>query len=159
MELNGIFLINKEKGLSSRKIDDLLNKKFNIKKSGHLGTLDPFASGLLIIAVNKATKLLQFINDDIKEYIAVLKLGDKTETFDTEGEIIEKTLQNLDISLTFHDLRVISGPTHTNVVFDVVIPTEYKGNKSEIAIKIRRAIKEYKSNYEIVINFDENYID
>ena len=89
MELNGIFLINKEKGLSSRKIDDLLNKKFNIKKSGHLGTLDPFASGLLIIAVNKATKLLQFINDDIKEYIAVLKLGEKTETFDTEGEIIE----------------------------------------------------------------------
>ena len=75
------------------------------------------------------------------------------------GEIIKKTLQNLDISLTFHDLRVISGPTHTNVVFDVVIPTEYKGNKSEIAIKIRRAIKEYKSNYETVINFDENYID
>lgn len=151
MELNGIFLINKEKGLSSRKIDDLLNKKFNIKKSGHLGTLDPFASGLLIIAVNKATKLLQFINDDIKEYIAVLKLGDKTETFDTEGEIIEKKpitkFSENDILNVFKELKSITKmvpPIFSAIKFKGKKLYEYALKKKEINLKnFERDVKIY----------------
>lgn len=151
MDLNGIFLINKEKGLSSRKIDDLLNKKFNIKKSGHLGTLDPFASGLLIIAVNKATKLLQFINDDIKEYVAVLKLGEKTETFDTEGEIIEKkpvtNFSKNDILNVFKELKNITKmvpPIYSAIKFKGKKLYEYALKKKEINLKdFERDVKIY----------------
>ena len=151
MDLNGIFIINKEKGLSSRKIDDLLNKKFNIKKSGHLGTLDPFASGLLIIAVNKATKLLQFINDDIKEYVAVLKLGEKTETFDTEGEIIEKkpvtNFSKNDILNVFKELKNITKmvpPIYSAIKFKGKKLYEYALKKKEINLKdFERDVKIY----------------
>ena len=151
MDLNGIFLINKEKGLSSRKIDDLLNKKFDIKKSGHLGTLDPFASGLLIIAVNKATKLLQFIDDDIKEYVAVLKLGEKTETFDTEGEIIEKkpvtNFSKNDILNVFKELKNITKmvpPIYSAIKFKGKKLYEYALKKKEINLKdFERDVKIY----------------
>ena len=151
MDLNGIFIINKEKGLSSRKIDDLLNKKFNIKKSDHLGTLDPFASGLLIIAVNKATKLLQFINDDIKEYVAVLKLGEKTETFDTEGEIIEKkpvtNFSKNDILNVFKELKNITKmvpPIYSAIKFKGKKLYEYALKKKEINLKdFERDVKIY----------------
>ena len=74
-------------------------------------------------------------------------------------EIIKKTLQNLDKNLSFHDLRVVSGPTHTNVIFDVAIPIGVKENKLTITKTLRAEIKKYDSKYNLVINFDDNYID
>ena len=88
--LDGIFLIDKEAGMTSRKVDNILGKRYGTHAVGHLGTLDPFATGLLVVAINKGTKLLQYLNDGDKTYEATLILGEKTSTGDLEGEIIEK---------------------------------------------------------------------
>ena len=74
-------------------------------------------------------------------------------------DIISKTLQKLDKNLSFHDLRVVSGPTHTNVIFDIVIPIECQLSKVNIAKEVREACKKESEKYNVVINFDENYID
>ena len=87
--LDGIFLIDKEAGMTSRKVDNILGKRYGTHAVGHLGTLDPFATGLLVVAINKGTKLLTYLNDGDKVYEASLLLGEKTSTGDLEGEIIE----------------------------------------------------------------------
>lgn len=84
----GILLLDKEAGVTSRRIDNILQKRFQTKKVGHLGTLDPFATGLLIVAVGKATKCLPYLESDYKTYQATLKLGAKTSTGDPEGEVV-----------------------------------------------------------------------
>lgn len=84
---NGIVLLDKDAGMSSRDVDDALEKLFKTKKVGHLGTLDPFATGLLVIGLNKGTKFLPYLDDSKKSYIATLKLGFHSSTGDPEGEI------------------------------------------------------------------------
>lgn len=88
--LDGIFLIDKEAGLTSRKVDNILGKRYGTHAVGHLGTLDPFATGLLVVAINKGTKLLTYLNDGDKVYEATLLLGKKTSTGDLEGEVVEE---------------------------------------------------------------------
>ncbi len=87
--LDGIFLIDKEAGMTSRKVDNILGKRYGTHAVGHLGTLDPFATGLLVVAINKGTKLLPYLNDGDKVYEATLLMGEKTTTGDLEGEIIQ----------------------------------------------------------------------
>lgn len=88
--LDGIILINKKEGVSSRMVDNRLGKLFNTRKIGHLGTLDPFASGLLVIGINKGCKFLPYLDDSKKTYIASLYLGKKYDTGDCTGNIIEE---------------------------------------------------------------------
>ena len=88
--LDGIFLIDKEAGMTSRKVDNFLGKRYSTHAVGHLGTLDPFATGLLIVAINKGTKLLTYLNDGDKTYEASLLLGKKTSTGDLEGEVTKE---------------------------------------------------------------------
>ncbi len=85
----GIILVDKPSGISSFGVVHKIRKITGIKKVGHTGTLDPFASGLLPICVGKATRLAGYILAGEKEYIANLKLGIKTDTADLTGEIIE----------------------------------------------------------------------
>jgi tRNA pseudouridine55 synthase len=73
--MDGVVFIDKEAGVTSRYVDNQIAKRFGTKKVGHLGTLDPFATGLLILAVGKATKFLPYIDDSKKSYLASLKLG------------------------------------------------------------------------------------
>lgn len=87
--MDGILLLNKEIGYTSFQAINKAKRLINASKVGHSGTLDPFASGLLVVTVNKATKVNQFIESQDKEYIATLKLGIRTSTLDLEGEIIE----------------------------------------------------------------------
>ena len=88
---SGFILINKEEGPSSHDIIDQLRKITNIKKIGHAGTLDPFASGLLIVAIGRehTKKIEKFVKLD-KKYEAELLLGVKTDSFDKCGKIIEE---------------------------------------------------------------------
>ena len=88
--LNGYIKIDKEKDYTSSDCDDVIKKQLHVRKAGHLGTLDPFATGLLIIAVNEGTKMTPFIRDERKEYIATLQLGEQTPSLDTETEVSEK---------------------------------------------------------------------
>jgi len=88
--ISGILLVNKPVGPTSHDIVDHIRKRFGFKKVGHAGTLDPFAEGLLVVGINKGTKILEFFKDDPKVYVAKAKLGVITETFDVTGEIREE---------------------------------------------------------------------
>lgn len=88
--MDGFFLINKPVGWTSFDTCAYIRKKFGIKRVGHTGTLDPFANGLMIIAVNKATKLIPFLENEDKKYIATLTLGSDTDTLDCTGKIINE---------------------------------------------------------------------
>ena len=87
---DGILLIDKPAGLTSRAVDNKIQKIFHTRKVGHLGTLDPFATGLLVVAVNKGAKCLPYLSDSPKTYIASCVLGEKTSTGDKDGEVMEK---------------------------------------------------------------------
>lgn len=86
----GIILINKEKGLTSRDVVNQVSKKLKIKKVGHAGTLDPIANGLLVIGVGNGTKILDLLTLDQKEYIATVSIGIQTDTYDITGNILKK---------------------------------------------------------------------
>lgn len=86
--MNGIIVINKNSGPTSHDIINKVRKIFKTKKVGHLGTLDPLASGVLVVCINDATKLVQFLENDSKEYIAEVLVGTSTDTFDCTGNII-----------------------------------------------------------------------
>jgi tRNA pseudouridine55 synthase len=87
--LYGFLNIYKEKGMTSFDVIRELRRKLNIKKMGHTGTLDPLAEGVLIVAVGEATKLIEFLMKDEKEYSAKIILGKKSDTYDAEGKIEE----------------------------------------------------------------------
>ena len=91
--MNGIILINKEKGCTSHDVVNKIKHIFN-EKVGHTGTLDPNATGLLPILIGQGTKLSYYLINHDKEYEVTLKLGIKTDTADSEGNIIEE--QNVD---------------------------------------------------------------
>lgn len=87
--ISGSLLIDKEKGLTSRQEVNNVSHLLNEKKAGHIGTLDPFADGLLIVLLGKATKISSFLEGMDKTYLGKLKLGEKTDTADLTGKIIE----------------------------------------------------------------------
>ena len=86
--INGFLLVHKDSGITSSRVVQIIKKKFNLKKVGHLGTLDPMATGLLIIAVNRATKFASLLLQSEKSYRAEVTLGTQTDTDDAEGEVI-----------------------------------------------------------------------
>lgn len=107
MNENGLVLIDKEEGMTSRFIDNQIGKLFLTRKVGHLGTLDPFATGLLIVGVRKGTKFFPYLPEGKKRYQATLVLGAKTLTGDKEGELLfKKEVPDLEKSTI---LRVFEG--------------------------------------------------
>ena len=98
---SGILLIDKNTGSSSGKIVYQARKKLGIKKIGHAGTLDPLATGLLPLLINKATRVSDFLMDDVKVYETLAFFGQKTDTQDITGEILEKSSKTFE----FDDLK------------------------------------------------------
>jgi len=93
--ISGFLLVNKDPGITSSRVVQILKKKFNLKKVGHLGTLDPMATGLLIIAINRATKFASLLLQSEKSYRAEVTLGIQTDTDDAEGEVISSKALNI----------------------------------------------------------------
>lgn len=90
MRIDGALLLDKPVGISSNKALQQAKQLFGAAKAGHAGTLDPLASGLLIVLFGEATKFAGHLLEDDKEYLATVKLGEKTATGDAEGAVIEK---------------------------------------------------------------------
>ena len=88
--MNGLLLVNKQSNITSSDVVIKVRKLLNIKKIGHTGTLDPMAEGLLVLTVGNATRIQELITEKDKEYIATMKLGIKTDTYDTEGKILDQ---------------------------------------------------------------------
>ena len=82
--------LDKPRGITSQDAVTKAKRLFGARKAGHAGTLDPLATGVLLICLNEATKIAGYLSDLEKEYTATLKLGERTDTFDSEGRIIEK---------------------------------------------------------------------
>ena len=89
--MNGILVIDKPKDWTSRDVVNYISKKFNTKKIGHIGTLDPLATGVLVLCIGNALKLVEILMNHDKEYIAKIKLGIETDTLDITGNIINKS--------------------------------------------------------------------
>lgn len=96
--MNGILVVNKPKDMTSRDVVNHLNFVFHTKKIGHTGTLDPLATGVLVIAIGSYTKLVNVLTSLDKEYIAEIKLGIKTDTGDITGKLLEEDY-NYNISI------------------------------------------------------------
>src|SRR3990167_7606692 len=91
MNQGGILSICKPEGMSSAKIVAIVKRRFGFKKVGHFGTLDPFAKGLMLIGIDRSTKLSSLIMSLPKRYWAFVKLGERTDTLDPTGKVVAKS--------------------------------------------------------------------
>jgi tRNA pseudouridine55 synthase len=88
--MDGVVILDKPKGMTSQRAVERVKKILKAKCAGHTGTLDPFATGVLPICLGESTKVIPFLDEDFKEYEAVLRLGIETDTMDEMGRIIDE---------------------------------------------------------------------
>jgi tRNA pseudouridine55 synthase len=86
--INGLLIVDKPEGITSLNVVREVKHRLGVKKAGHIGTLDPFATGVLPIAINEGTKLVPFLEEGSKEYEVTLKLGEETSTDDLTGKVV-----------------------------------------------------------------------
>ena len=87
-EVDGILIVDKPEGITSLDVAREMKRRFGVRKAGHIGTLDPFATGVLPIVINEGTKLVPFLGEGPKEYEVTLKLGEETTTDDWTGKVV-----------------------------------------------------------------------
>src|ERR1700755_600444 len=87
---DGVLLVDKATGMTSHDAVALVRRRLQIKKVGHCGTLDPIATGLLLLTIGRGTKIQDLLMSEDKEYVGTLKLGITTTTQDREGETVEE---------------------------------------------------------------------
>lgn len=88
-DIHGVFLLDKPQGMSSNDIMQKVKRIFQANKAGHTGALDPLATGMLPVCLGEATKFSQFLLDADKRYLVTAKLGERTDTSDAEGQVVE----------------------------------------------------------------------
>ena len=93
--MNGIIVINKPKDYTSRDIVNIVSKKLNTKKVGHTGTLDPLATGVLVLPIGRALKVSELLTSNTKEYIAEVILGYETDMLDITGTEIKRNIPHV----------------------------------------------------------------
>lgn len=119
--MNGILLINKPIDFTSRDVVNKLSGILHTKKIGHTGTLDPIATGVLVICVGNTTKLCELLTSEYKEYISTIKLGIKTDTLDITGNVVEEKEYNVNESLIKEVLSSFIGKsTQTTPIYSAV---------------------------------------
>jgi tRNA pseudouridine 55 synthase len=138
--MDGILIINKEKDYTSRDVVNIISKKFNTKKVGHTGTLDPLATGVLVICLGKMTKLVEIITSYSKEYEAEIMLGIETDTGDITGKILKEE-------------KVTKTESEIKEVLDKFVKTYNQEVPIYSAVKVKgRKLYEYaRENKEVVL--------
>lgn len=114
--MNGVIVVNKPKGITSRDVVNKLVKEFSTKSIGHIGTLDPMATGVLVCLVGKYTKLGSIMVDHDKEYIATFKLNILTDTLDSEGKILKTDNKKISLEEMQTAIEHFNGLTYTQEV-------------------------------------------
>ena len=89
--MHGILVIDKPTGYTSRDVVNVVSKKLHTKKVGHTGTLDPLATGVLVLCIGDYTKMVSLLTNHDKEYIATITFGVETDTLDITGDILKET--------------------------------------------------------------------
>ena len=100
MDMDGILIIDKDKDMTSRDVVNIVGKKLNTKHVGHTGTLDPLATGVLVLGVNDGCKIIELLTGSTKTYEAQILVGTSTDTYDITGKILEK----VDIDMVDYNL-------------------------------------------------------
>ena len=156
---SGVLLVNKPKGLTSRDVVNRLEKVFDTKKVGHNGTLDPMAEGLLVITINKATKINELLTCTLKEYIAEVKVGVETDTLDLEGEVVKSSKKRVskdmleDLFNNFLREYLQEVPKYSAIKIDGKKLYEYARSNKDIELPKRKVIikelelLDYKEDY------------
>src|SRR6187399_479633 len=129
--MDGILIIDKPAGITSHDVVARVRRILKTKRVGHTGTLDPFATGVMVILVGQATRLAQFLDKDEKEYEAVVRFGFETDTGDVTGtQISESRLRN-------EEIAEVLAAADLDKVFDVFrgdieqVPPMYSAKKIE----------------------------
>lgn len=107
--MNGVFLVDKEAGVTSRDVVNEIIKKTETNKVGHTGTLDPLATGVLAVCVGRATKLVDYLTNADKTYIAEITLGIETDTLDLEGSVLKEEIPMLTDEKIFQAVMSMKG--------------------------------------------------
>lgn len=107
--MNGILLVNKEKNYTSRDVVNKVGKILETKKIGHTGTLDPLATGVLVLCVGSATKLNEILTATYKEYVAEVTLGILTDTLDITGNVLKEEKENVNKEQILETLEKMTG--------------------------------------------------
>ena len=156
--MEGIILVNKPKGISSFDVIRKLKKILKTKKIGHTGTLDPLATGLMLICVGKATKLASDLEAKNKVYLADFEIGYATDTYDIEGKRISENLidiskDNLELSLK----KFIGGIKQVPPMYSAI---KIDGNKlyhlARKGIEIERPERDVTIEYIKLLDFKDN---
>ena len=138
-EFSGVIVVNKEKDMTSFDVVNEISHLFGIKKVGHTGTLDPMAEGILIICIGKATKIVELLTAKDKEYVAGVKLGIKTDSYDITGNILDtkevKDIDNLEeVILSYKKTYLQEVPIYSAVKVDGKKLYEYARNNKEVEL-------------------------
>ena len=155
--MNGVLIIDKPKGITSRDVVNIVVKKFNTKKVGHTGTLDPIATGVLVICVGSATKLVDELTSNDKEYIASVELGTLTDTLDSDGKILKeeeciKTKEEItNVLNSFKGSYFQEVPKYSAVKINGKKLYEYARNNEEVELPKRKV---EISNIELIDNIE-----
>ena len=113
MRTDGLLIVDKPEGMTSLEVVKEVKRRFYVKKAGHIGTLDPFATGVLPIVINEGTKLVPYLREEPKEYEAVIKLGEETSTDDLTGKVVfEKPWEGVTPGMIHHVLKTFLGKIH-----------------------------------------------
>lgn len=144
--MNGFILVNKQKDVSSNFIVQEIKKKIKAKKVGHMGTLDPLASGLLVLAIDRATKFSSYFLESEKCYDVEVSLGISTDTDDSTGKIISESNDCPDEALIMKELYRFKGeslqvPPFFSALKHKGKPLYYYARKGEFISKPARKIK------------------
>ena len=138
-EFSGVIVINKEKDMTSFDVVNEISHLFGIKKVGHTGTLDPLAEGVLIVCIGKATKIVELLTAKDKEYVAGVKLGIKTDSYDITGNVLDtkevSELTNLEETVnSFKKTYLQEVPIYSAVKVDGKKLYEYARNNKEVEL-------------------------
>ena len=142
--MKGILVINKPKNYTSRDIVNIVSKELNTKKVGHTGTLDPIATGVLVLCIGKSLKLVELLTSNDKEYIAKVRLGIETDTLDITGTITKKKeISTIDKEKVIDCLKHFKGkikqevPKYSAIKINGKKLYEYARNNIEVKLPIK----------------------
>ena len=157
--MDGILVVDKPKGPTSRDVVNQVSKILGTKKVGHTGTLDPIATGVLVLTIGKGTKLTEMLQASTKEYIATATFGIETDTLDTEGTIIKEEPVTITKEDVKRALKEMEGTYEQEVPIYSAIKVNGKklyehARKNEQVEKLpKRTVTIYETEF---LSFEEN---
>ena len=148
---NGIINIYKEKGFTSHDVVAKLRGILKQKKIGHTGTLDPLATGVLAVCVGRATKLVDYLTNADKTYIAEITLGIETDTLDLEGSVLKEEIPMLTDENIFQAVMSMKGKYEQEVPIYSAIKVNGKNVKPSYDVKLNDEIELYLGRHHLIV--------